>query len=95
MRIIAKAAAGEVPNIEAAMFKLWTCALGQEVADAMLELAGPAGALRRGSPNAPVDGRFEHALRYTVVDTVGAGTSEVQRNIIARRGLGLPVNNGV
>lgn len=95
LRVIAKAAAGEVPNIEAAMFKLWTCALGQEVSDAMLELAGPAGVLRRGSPHAPVDGRFEHALRYTIVDTVGAGTSQVQRNIIARRGLGLPVNNGV
>lgn len=95
LRTIAKAAAGEVPNIEAAMFKLWTCQLGQQVSDAMLELAGPTGVLRRGSPDAPVDGRFEHALRYTVVDTVGAGTNEVQRNIIARRGLGLPVNNGV
>ena len=42
---------------------------------------------------APVDGRFEMTYRYSVVDTVGAGTSEVQRNIIARRGLGLPVGS--
>ena len=37
-----------------------------------------------------MDGRFEFTYRYSVVDTVGAGTNEVQRNIIARRGLGLP-----
>lgn len=92
--VVAKAAAGEVPNLEAAMFKLHTCQIGQQVADDFMRWAGPAGALRRGASNAPDDGRYEHSLRYTIVDTVGAGTSEVQRNIIARRGLGLPVNNG-
>ena len=93
LKVIAKASAGEVPNIESAMFKLWTTQLGQKIADAMLTFAGPAGALKRGSVGAPLDGRFEMTYRYTVVDTVGAGTSEVQRNIIARRGLHLPVEN--
>ena len=93
LRVIAKAAAGEVPNIEAAMFKLWTTHLGQEIAEAFLHIMGPQGALKRGQANAPLDGRFEKTLRYSVVDTIGAGTSEVQRNIIARRGLGLPVTN--
>ena len=91
LKVIATASAGEVPNIESAMFKLWTTQLGQKIADAFLTFAGPAGALKRGAANAPLDGRFEHSFRYAVVDTVGAGTSEVQRNIIARRGLGLPV----
>jgi len=95
MKTIAKAARGEVPNLEAAMFKLWTTQIGQLVADAFMTINGAQGALRRGAANAPLDGRYEHSYRYTVVDTVGAGTSEVQRNIIARRGLGLPVNNGV
>ncbi len=93
MKVIAKASAGEVPNLESAMFKLWTTTIGQRIADEILTMAGPEGALRRGAPNAPVDGRFENIYRYSVVDTVGAGTSEVQRNIIARRGLGLPVQN--
>ena len=93
MRVITTAAAGGVPNIESAMFKLWTTTIGQRIADELLTLAGPEGALRKGAHGAPVDGRFEHIYRYSVVDTVGAGTSEVQRNIIARRGLGLPVQN--
>jgi alkylation response protein AidB-like acyl-CoA dehydrogenase len=93
LRVISTAAAGGVPNIESAMFKLWTTQMGQRLADEFLTLVGPIGALKRGTPHAPVDGRFEHIYRYSVVDTVGAGTSEVQRNIIARRALGLPVTN--
>ena len=41
---------------------------------------------------APRRGRAESTYRYTVIDTIGGGTSEVQKNIIARRGLGLPKN---
>ena len=45
-----------------------------------------------GQPEAPAGGRYERSYRYTVVDTIGGGTSEVQKNIIAGRGLGLPKN---
>ena len=51
---------------------------------------GPEGTLETRCPGAPVGGRFARSYRYTVVDTIGGGTSEVQKNIIARRGLGLP-----
>ena len=90
LRVISKAAAGGVPNLESAMFKLFTTQLGQKIADDFLTTTGAAGSLKRGEPHAPMDGRFEFTYRYSVVDTVGAGTNEVQRNIIARRGLGLP-----
>ena len=93
MRVISKASAGEVPNIESSMFKLWTTTLGQRFADEFMTMFGATGTLRKGSQNAPANGRFEHIYRYSVVDTVGAGTSEVQKNILARRGLGLPVEN--
>lgn len=93
LRVISKAAAGEVPNIEAAMFKLWLSHTAQEVAEAFITLAGPDGVLRRGTEHAPIDGRFENYYQYSVLETVGAGTSEVQRNIIARRALGLPVQS--
>ena len=91
LRVIAKAAVGEVPNIEAAMFKLWLSTTAQEVAEAFITIVGPEGVLRRGTEHAPIDGRFENYYQYSVLETVGAGTSEVQRNIIARRALGLPV----
>ncbi len=41
---------------------------------------------------APMEGRAESTYRYTVIDTIGGGASEIQKNIIARRGLGLPKN---
>jgi len=93
LRVISKAAAGGVPNLESAMFKLFTTQLGQRITDEFLTMTGPEGALRRDTPGAPINGRMENYYRYSVIDTVGAGTSEVQRNIIARRGLGLPVEN--
>jgi alkylation response protein AidB-like acyl-CoA dehydrogenase len=37
-------------------------------------------------------GRAESTYRYTVIDTVGGGGSEIQKNIISRRKLGLPKN---
>jgi alkylation response protein AidB-like acyl-CoA dehydrogenase len=83
---------GRVPTVEAAMYKLWQSELGQRIANAALDLMGPDGQLKPGQEEAPLDGRFERSYRYTVVDTIGGGTSEVQKNIIARRGLGLPKN---
>jgi alkylation response protein AidB-like acyl-CoA dehydrogenase len=66
--------------------------LSKRVADAALDLAGPGSQLRVHTPDAPMRGRAELTYRFTVIDTVGGGTSEVQKNIIARRKLGLPRN---
>jgi alkylation response protein AidB-like acyl-CoA dehydrogenase len=89
-RVICEALGGRMPTVEAAMYKLFQSELGQRVANAALDMMGPAGQLKPGTPGAPLDGRFERSYRYTVVDTIGGGTSEIQKNIIARRGLGLP-----
>ena len=90
-RVISEALRDRVPTIESSRYKLFMNELGQRVADAALDLMGPAGQLKAGQPAAPVGGRFERSYRYTVVDTIGGGTSEIQKNIIARRGLGLPL----
>ena len=89
-RVISQAVKGRVPTVEASRYKLFMNELGKRVADAALDLMGAAGQLKPGEPGAPLDGRFERSYRYTVVDTIGGGTSEIQKNIIARRGLGLP-----
>jgi hypothetical protein len=60
------------------------------MANFAMESLGPCGLLRAGVPEAPADGTWEHSHRATAVDTIGGGSSEVQKNIIARRGLGLP-----
>jgi hypothetical protein len=89
-RVIAAALRGGIPTVQSSQYKLYMNELGQRLANWALDLMGPAGVLKRGAEGAPVDGRFERSYRYTVVDTIGGGTSEIQKNIIARRGLGLP-----
>ena len=80
---------GLVPNYEASMSKTFNSELGQRIADFGVNVLGLAGQLR-GSSYAPAGGapafRFLDARRLTI----GQGTSEINRNIIATRGLGLP-----
>jgi alkylation response protein AidB-like acyl-CoA dehydrogenase len=89
-RVISEALMDRVPTVQSSQYKLFMNELGQRVANAALDLIGAEAQLRPGNPDAPIGGRFERSYRYTVVDTIGGGTSEVQKNIIARRGLGLP-----
>jgi alkylation response protein AidB-like acyl-CoA dehydrogenase len=89
-RVISEALKERVPTVESSRYKLFMNELGQRVAGWALDLMGAAGQLRAGEEGAPLGGRFERSYRYTVVDTIGGGTSEIQKNIIARRGLGLP-----
>ena len=62
------------------------------LAEANLDIVGPGGQLRVHNQEAPMRGRPELTFRYSVIDTVGGGASEIQKNIIARRKLGLPKN---
>jgi alkylation response protein AidB-like acyl-CoA dehydrogenase len=88
-RVIARASKGEVPTVEAAMYKFYSTGLGRRIANYGIDCLGPLGLLRTGAPHAPFGGRWEMSDRATVVDTIGGGSSEVQKNIVARRGLGL------
>jgi alkylation response protein AidB-like acyl-CoA dehydrogenase len=56
----------------------------------LLEITGAAGLLRRGEPGALFGGLLESAYRGAMVNTFGGGVNEVQRDIIAMAGLGLP-----
>jgi alkylation response protein AidB-like acyl-CoA dehydrogenase len=89
-RVISAALGDRVPTLEASEYKLYMNECGKRVANTALDLIGSEGVLCPGQDGAPLGGRFERSYRYTVVDTIGGGTSEIQKNIIASRGLGLP-----
>jgi alkylation response protein AidB-like acyl-CoA dehydrogenase len=93
LRVVAASSKpGPPPTTESSEYKLYATELSKRIADASMDLGGAAAQLRVGTEEAPLAGRAESTYRYTVLDTIGGGTSEVQKNIIARRRLGLPKN---
>jgi len=89
-RVISIQKRGQVPNYEASVNKMYRSEVSQRVARLGTRLLGQYGGLDRGSKWAPLKGRMAHMYLSTVSSTIAAGTSEIQRNIIATRGLGLP-----
>src|SRR5580700_8592106 len=83
---------GAAPTAWASEYKLFATELSKRLANASMDIAGPGSQLRVKTPEAPMAGRAESTYRYTVIDTIGGGASEIQKNIIARRKLGLPKN---
>jgi alkylation response protein AidB-like acyl-CoA dehydrogenase len=83
-------AAGQVPYAEASMNKIWWGELRQRICDTGLDLIGVDGAIATGSPYAPAHGHLEHGLQSSPVWRFGGGANELQLDIIATQGLGLP-----
>ena len=81
---------GEVPSSEASMSKVSATEVYLAVLDYGLELLGMYGALEMGSNQAELQGRFMKMRLYYTSGPILAGTNEIQKNIIAQRGLGLP-----
>jgi len=81
---------GRMPNIEASLLKLFTTQLSQKLAETGMQITGAFGQLDENSKWAPLRGRISVGYLDCISALVGAGTSEIQRNIIAMRGLGLP-----
>ena len=63
---------------------------GQKLARLGMDLLGPWGPLRAGSPEAKLDGEISHAYLTSLGHTIAGGTAEILRTTIATRGLGLP-----
>jgi alkylation response protein AidB-like acyl-CoA dehydrogenase len=81
---------GEVPVAEGPMAKLYGTEAFVRQAEVLAELVGPDALRARLDPTALEAGRIEHGLRFSLGTTIYAGTSEIQRNIIAQRACGLP-----
>ena len=82
---------GRTPTMEASMTKIWSADVAERIANTAMDLLGAEGALQRaGGDYAPVAGTFEAKWRNAPVLRFGGGTNDIQRQIIATRGLGLP-----
>ncbi len=89
-RVVTMQAKGQIPNQEASITKLYGSELAQRIARTGMKVAGLYGQLGPGSLRAPLGGRFDAWYRIAVGSTIAGGTSEIQRSVIAQRGLGLP-----
>jgi len=83
-------ASGRIPNYEASMSKLYGSELSQRLGQAGVNIMGAYGMLYEGERWAPLEAKMQVLYLSSVSATIAAGTSEVQRNIMATRGLGLP-----
>ena len=90
-RIITMQARGIIPNTEASEQKLFSSELHQRTSNTAIKALGPYGMLYdEDDPRTPQRARWGTYYHASVSETIGAGTSEIQRNVIATRGLGLP-----
>ena len=84
--------AGKTPTIQASEYKLYATEFSRRLADATMDIVGAGSQLLAEAADAPLAGRAPGSYTLTVLETIGGGTSEVQKNIIATRKLGLPKN---
>jgi alkylation response protein AidB-like acyl-CoA dehydrogenase len=84
------AASGALPGTEGAAARLFASESFTRAASWAADLAGPEGLVRRHGPPGDLTGFFEQCYRLAPGTTLAGGTSEIQRNLIAQRGLGLP-----
>ena len=95
-RVISLQNRGQVPNHEASAVKIYAGELNQRIANTAMNIMGLPGLLTRGEKgsandrHAPNKGRFGRVYLQSVASTIAGGTSEINRGIIATRGLGLP-----
>ena len=90
-RIISMQNAGQIPNYEASTAKMFISEVAQRLARTATKVFGLyANLWDADEERAPANAMFTHRYVTTIAGTIAGGTSEIQRNIIATRGLGLP-----
>ena len=81
---------GETPPDEAAVSKVYSGELMERFGETALDLLGLEALVSEGDPGAVLHGRIEQNLRHSLMWVISIGTNEIQRSLIAQRGLGLP-----
>ncbi len=78
------------PHVESSILKVVSTELARDLAEVAMDILGPYGQLTEPSERTPLRALVSRGFLESISATIGAGTSEIQRNIIAQRGLGLP-----
>jgi alkylation response protein AidB-like acyl-CoA dehydrogenase len=81
---------GMLHPAEASAAKVFGTEMAVRIYEWMMEVIGQASTVKEGSPEAVLRGRIERMYRSALILTFGGGTNEVQRDIIAMAGLGMP-----
>ena len=89
LRVASMQSRGQIPNYESSAAKVYHSEYGQRLAGAGVSILGMYGVLDEESKHARLRGRFARTYVTSIGVTIAAGTSEIQRGIIAQRGLGL------
>jgi alkylation response protein AidB-like acyl-CoA dehydrogenase len=90
LRSLTSAQQGRAPGPEASLTKLYWSEMDKRIQETAMGVQGAYGALAPDSPFAIEDGRWQYGWMWSQAETIYAGSSEIQRNIIAERVLGLP-----
>jgi alkylation response protein AidB-like acyl-CoA dehydrogenase len=90
LRNLTSAQHGNAPGPEASLTKLYWSEMDKRIQETAVGLQGAYGVLAPGSPFAIEEGRWQYGWMWAQAETIYAGSSEIQRNIIAERVLGLP-----
>lgn len=84
------AESGTTPPEMGAISKVFSGELMERFGETVLDILGPVAALSQFSHSAVRNGRYEQNLRHSLMWVISIGTNEIQRSLIAQKGLGLP-----
>jgi alkylation response protein AidB-like acyl-CoA dehydrogenase len=90
LRTVSQDQPGTAAHVAAAIAKTYAAELMERFAELSVELAGPCALLSDGEPGAILNGELDRLLRLGPMHVIGGGTNEIQRSLIAIRGLDLP-----
>jgi alkylation response protein AidB-like acyl-CoA dehydrogenase len=90
LRTLSAAIAGESPGLAGLVVKLQGCELNHQLAALAIDALGELGVLYGDSPHLRDGGAWQQRYMFDLGLIIGGGTAQIQKNIIAERGLGLP-----
>jgi len=90
LRLLTAAASGESPGLAGLIVKLQGCELNHQVAALAIDALGELGILYHDGPHLRAKGSWQRNYMFDLGLIIGGGTAQIQKNIIAERGLGLP-----